>query len=547
VARDGLPTLIVTDKSQQFSERLRDPGFTPGVRDVPKLLSRWHELLASGSVAKQRKTTKLMVQALGRADRPVASLLLRDLWQGEAAERGLRVRVLSRIAARIDLPELAQVLARALSDSDAKVARAGLRAIGKLEQGVGVRFENDVVAHLQASALPEQRAAADALGKIGGEAGLTALRAASPRDDDLARRCAQAIALIERRQLRGQSTEILTEARLPSATRVVLRCRSGAAEFAKEQACSLLELRDQEVELDPLGVAVSWQGSLERLHRVRIALDAALEFDLLPGTDLETRIVRSLAQPRLIESLAAWSDGPLRFRLSFLDGSARRAIVRAIASSLTERGVPLHNDSRRAPWSVQVDIEHARLLCVPRDPGLRFAYERAHIPAASHPTLAALMAWVARPRGAEVVWDPFCGSGSELIECALLEPGVRLYGTDNNATALAAAKRNLKAAGVVADLVQADALRVNPTVTPSLIITNPPMGRRASLGYGVHELLRSFVARAAALLPADGRLVWVTPAAKVSAAAGRDAGLRVTDHGPVDLAGMRVHLQVMAR
>jgi tRNA G10 N-methylase Trm11 len=82
---------------------------------------------------------------------------------------------------------------------------------------------------------------------------------------------------------------------------------------------------------------------------------------------------------------------------------------------------------------------------------------------------------------------------------------------------------------------------------PSLIITNPPMGRRVGSGYHVHELLERFVEHAAQLLSPDGRLVWVTPAARISSAAGRAAGLQVKDHGPVDLSGSRVHLQVMTR
>jgi tRNA G10 N-methylase Trm11 len=165
------------------------------------------------------------------------------------------------------------------------------------------------------------------------------------------------------------------------------------------------------------------------------------------------------------------------------------------------------------------------------------------------------MAWVACPRPGEVIWDPFCGSGSELIECALLEPTVRLFGTDRDGDALAAAAENFAAANLTVEaggLVQADALRSRPggadaAKTPSLIITNPPMGRRVGSGYGVHELLQRFVVHAARLLPPGGRLVWVTPAAKASAAAGREAGLQVIDHGPIDLAGLRVHLQVMAR
>lgn len=545
----------MTDESRTLSDALRDSGYTPGVRDVPQLLERWRETVASASTAKRRKLTKLVVQALGRADRPVASLLLRGLWDADAAERGLRVRVLSRIAARIHLPELEPVLTRGLTDPDPRVVRAALRAVGKLDGETGERFEGAVIAHLRDAALPEQRAAAEALGKIGRDAALAALESAGADDGELARRCAAAIELIERRQRRREPTAIVTSSPLPESLSVVLRCRPGTAPFAKEQVCALLGHSDEDVAIDPLGVALPFAGSLEQLYRVRIALDAALAFELLPGRELAQQIAQTLSEPRLLASLRAWSRGPLRFRLAFSDGRARRSVVRSVASALTERDVPIHNDSREAPWSVLVDIERARLLCAPKVSGSRFPYQRARIAAASHPTLAALLAWAARPRPEEVVWDPFCGTGSELIECALLEPSVRLYGTDVDADALAAAAQNLEAAGLAAEpggLVRADALQTNPggadaTVTPSLIITNPPMGRRVVSDYGVHALLRRFVARAAALLRPGGRLVWVTPAARVSADAGRDAGLRVIDHGAVDLAGLRVDLQVMVR
>jgi len=526
-----------------LAERLRGRAFTPGPGDVPALLDYWRDAVARSPASKHRKTTKLVVQALARADRPVARLLLGDLWQSGPAERALRVRVLSRIAMRVDVPEFHQVLVRALADPAPPVARAALRAAGNLDESAGKTLEAPVVEHLRSGQLPEQRAAADALGKIGGPVGLAALRALASGDADLTRRRNEAIALVERRQLRSAPTTIQAATELPGAASIVLRCRSGMARFAGQQARALLGVDTND---DPLGVALTWAGPLEALHRVRIALDAALAFELPSGLDLAQRVADTLNQPALVAALRAWSAGPLRFRLSFVDGGARRAVVQTVARLLRERDSPLHNDSRETPWSVVVDGERHRLLCVPRDPGLRFPYERAVIPAASHPTLAALMAWVARPRPGEVVWDPFCGSGGELVECALLEPSVQLHGTDRSATALAAARANLQAAGLTANLVRGDSLRSQPAAAPSLIVTNPPMGRRAHSGRGVHETLRAFVGHAAALLPPGGRLVCVSPAAKVSAAAGRDAGMDVTDHGPVDLAGMRVHLQVLA-
>lgn len=538
----------MNDAYQALSERLRDRAFTPGVRDVAELFERWRAAVLGASTKERRALAKLMVRSLGGADRPVATRLLRDVWElDDGEQRALTVRVLARIASRLEVPEWTEALGRLLGDPEPRVVREGLRAVAKLDEGAGLPFEEVVIEQLLGAALPEQRAAADCLGKVGGERALGVLRDLISDDGELMRRREQAITLLERRRARGQATEIQIDAPLSEATAVVLRCRRGMERFAKEQAESLLGARASEVAIDPLGVALRWSGGLRELGRVRIAMDAALVFALAPGPDLHRRIVDALCDRTLIGALRDWTRGPLRFRLSLLDGSTRRALVRSVASTLRHRDAPLANDSREAPWTIHVDIEGSRLLCVPRDVGLRFDYTRALVPAASHPTLAALMAWVGRPRPKEVVWDPFCGSAGELIECGRLEPSARLYGTDVDAAAIAAAARNLEAAGLVAELTRADALRSEPSATPSLIITNPPMGRRVASGYKLHDLLRRFVGRAATLLPPQGRLVWVTPAAQVSAEAGRGLGLGVEDHGVLDLDGLGVHLQVMTR
>ena len=58
-------------------------------------------------------------------------------------------------------------------------------------------------------------------------------------------------------------------------------------------------------------------------------------------------------------------------------------------------------------------------------PDPRFAYRVAHVPASSHPTLAAALARVAGARPDDVVWDPFVGAATELVERARLGPDAR--------------------------------------------------------------------------------------------------------------------------
>src|SRR5690606_6662202 len=101
----------------------------------------------------------------------------------------------------------------------------------------------------------------------------------------------------------------------------------------------------------------------------------------------------------------------------------QRSLVWRVASEVTRLAPELLNDPTATTWDVLIDDELRVLELTPRkleDP--RFAYRVAEIPAASHPSIAAALAFVAEARPTDRVWDPFCGSGLELIERARLGP-----------------------------------------------------------------------------------------------------------------------------
>src|SRR5690606_4878486 len=168
----------------------------------------------------------------------------------------------------------------------------------------------------------------------------------------------------------------------------------------------------------------------------------------------------------------------------------------------------------------RVDPERGELLLLPRlDPDPRFDYRAADVPGASHPTIAAALARTAQARPTDVVWDPFVGSGLELVERARLGPFERLIGSDLDLRALSAAEKNLKSAHVTRfELVHGDARVLSPRGV-NLILTNPPMGRRVVRDGTVGALLEGFVAHAATVLPRGGRLVWLSPAERRTARA----------------------------
>jgi tRNA G10 N-methylase Trm11 len=120
----------------------------------------------------------------------------------------------------------------------------------------------------------------------------------------------------------------------------------------------------------------------------------------------------------------------------------------------------------------------------------------------------------------EIIWDPFCGSGLELIESALLGGVERLCGTDRSAAAIAIARGNFAAAkvgGAQAELACCDFrdFAASGSLGPnraSLLITNPPMGMRVPIA-DLRGLMKDLFTVAATVLRPGGRMVLAHPLA----------------------------------
>ncbi len=244
--------------------------------------------------------------------------------------------------------------------------------------------------------------------------------------------------------------------------------------------------------------------------------------------------VRSSNQAESIEALASvitsslsrrvlqtFTEGGIRYRLNFIARGHQRGAVRLLASRVYALCPEILNDARNVTWTLDiypVGRGHSVELRPNLTPDPRFYYRRRDVPAASHPPLAACMARLAGRVQNEIVWDPFCGSGLELIERALLG-GVRaIHGTDLSAEAIAIARANFAAAQVKP--VQANfaccdfrAYAVGGRLGPNsvtLIISNPPLGMRVPVA-NLRGLIEDLFNVAATVLQPGGRLVFANP------------------------------------
>ncbi len=113
-------------------------------------------------------------------------------------------------------------------------------------------------------------------------------------------------------------------------------------------------------------------------------------------------------------------------------------------------------------------------------------------PSAMPPKLARCMVNLAKPKKGDLLLDPFCGTGSFLIEAGLL--GCRVLGFDAKKYMVRGSLRNLKFLGVENEgMAVADAKHLPLTKVDS-IVTDPPYGRSAStMGYTTAQIIQEFL------------------------------------------------------
>lgn len=524
--------------SDELVRRIEDPGYTPSVRRLGELL----DLLGhdDDGVAKsaERAIARIELQYAARVAQESVS-------RGRQATRPARAR-LARLAGKLaqgkrDPDGVARAwLLEAVADPDPKTRRVAARGLGNLpwaediEHALATAFDH-------ATSEDDARVFAVALGKIGGESAKARLASGEHGR----------ASLIVDRELARKTPGSIDVARSPShPLRVWFRTRSGLEDVVKEELPpSLGKARF----VAPGIVEAELRESLAAALQIRTAMDVAFPLTSQSASgDLAADIVRALTSDEatdLFRTFTSTDGGRIRFRLSFARGGHRRAVVWRVAELVRAESRDLLNDPTESTWEVVVDDAggRVRLELIPRGaPDTRFDYRERLVPASSHPTIAAALARVAPRSDDDVVWDPFVGAGAELVERARLGPYARLLGTDLDASAVNAARANLARAGVSrADIEQADACSTSPEGV-TLIITNPPMGRRVQRGTHT-ALLQRFVSHAARVLVPGGSLVWLVPEPKTIVPSAKEAGLSLARAFSVDMGGFSSELSVWTK
>lgn len=493
--------------------------------------------------------------------------------QAPPGERLARVALVRAVGAAFaqhrstDQKEAVRTWLRNLLDDPAeKIRRYAIAALPKL--GPDARDEAALLALLRSTHLErEKKFLQEALGKIGGAATLEQFEPGSSIEEAGTE---QKVKANVARRVAPSALEMHRVLKDVTGLRIHLRCRSGLEEIVREEVehCGRGKFRFEARRKALVSLVPTASFSLDDIFAWRCF--ATVGFVLGAVSSSAAKSIESLAaliaSPLMERIMSTFTEGSLRYRLDFVAEGHQRGLIDRVAARAYALCPRILNDPRKAPWVVVVrpagnkdllELTPRRIL----DPRFRYRQSREPatpaadpsaemppqaVPAASHPPLAACLARFAGRAENEVVWDPFCGSGLELIERVLLGSVRTLVGTDHDPTAISAAERNFASAGlpdVAAQFFCCDfhdwqtipGLRANGV---SLILTNPPMGRRVPVP-DLRVLIEDLFAVAAVVLRPGGRLVLANPLRQNRTR----PGLKLQSEYLVDLGGFHCRLQ----
>ncbi len=264
---------------------------------------------------------------------------------------------------------------------------------------------------------------------------------------------------------------------------------------------------------DGAGPSALFSDGYRRLRSIYYAVEHIAEFSIDP----------SLGAEQIAAALAAIEIPALRSATSFRVSSVRSGVhafaspdVERAAGAQLQRGYRLEVDLENFDFNVRLDIVDQRVLV-----GLQLnqsrldrRYLRSYRPRVSlRPAIAYAMLTLANlADGAVTIVDPFCGSGTILLEAASVFPQARVLGFDHDREAVDGARHNSTQNALQHRIAvqHADARGIHQLIEPGsvdAIVTNPPFGIRLARRADFRSLYGRFLESAWQVLKPGGTVV----------------------------------------
>ena len=260
------------------------------------------------------------------------------------------------------------------------------------------------------------------------------------------------------------------------------------------------------------------------------------------------------AQVRWRDWISSASDVlPYRFSLENVRVAKQEfnELLRLARDTFSPQGLVDSPSSYAAMLRIEADPDATRIWLVPTfEADARFAYRVSDVGASINPVVGACLARLVRRGDRSIVVDPTCGSGTLLIERALLDAGTTLSGIDISPTAIRAATGNVIAAGLAARIAVREGDGGDATAWPPRcdeVLANLPFGMRTE-DRNLDGLYRRIVGNIARTLNPGGRaLLYTTHAKTVIALLRRTTKLKLIEERRVESGGVQVGLWIVER
>jgi tRNA G10 N-methylase Trm11 len=282
---------------------------------------------------------------------------------------------------------------------------------------------------------------------------------------------------------------------------------------------TLRELEENSIEgrLVDDGIIIN-EKDLDKVYTCRTFYELLYPLDACKDLEMDYKIIADeIINANIVDFLSECHDddsnSPFWYRVEFRTMNYNRdrsEFVKNLSRELDEKS---SGNLKNSPSSYEVEIriiENNNLCSVYvklysyKDN--RFAYRKNDIATSINPVTAAIVVksiekWLTP--SAKVI-DPFCGTGTMLIERAKLQEFESLTGVDIFRTAISAAEINSKLANVNIELLDEDILEYSTSELFDEIITNMPFDNKSTTHNKYADLYSEFVNKIPSLVKSGG-------------------------------------------
>lgn len=445
--------------------------------------------------------------------------LLEGMKNSEQSIKRGSVFLLGKIAKRgllSDYPLFFKDIKHGLQDEDPKIRKNSSILLGysKNQENILVlrsALENESINWVKPSIIL-------AIGAIGGQEAINSLTSYSTENPEEQEAIRKALEHSYTEKSTIQFLEVL-----PSPICLHLHTCTGMEQILQDEIKEKFGISAKKIENGILEMHYDRMQDLYALRTFTEIIIPAIEIKISDRAEIANMIIDAIFQQQLLAKILQYHQNiqdSIRYRLEIrgnaIKHSERKQFIEEICKRFREYSSTFVNSPNNYDIEIRIIIESYQVQIMWKTFAItdnRFDYREKDVPASINPVIAAGIARLLKPISSPEnrIWDPFCGSGTLLVERGLLTDYHELIGTDISQKAIAAAEVNIKLAKIKnIKLLCCDMRDIIKKEKFDEIITNMPFGLRVGDHKQNETLYRDFFRIIPQVMNKGGKIILFT-------------------------------------